>query len=475
MLSYKAVGKPSAVAFLLCALVAVAYWPRSPRAVASPEKEYDVVVMGATGFLGRMGAAAFIGFRGEFKGVPKDTPLTTSPGRTKVALAGRHIDSLQALLDGFASAGANVDGVDLLVADFDDPASLDDMVARAKIIVNFAGENWDYDTVDTMITNVTADSLIMKCAVAGTHFIDASMMSAPMFTKEDVSSSTGLGPTLTKVDKAARASGAVISPSTGCIAAPHELVTTAAVQALGGEAPKSITQYEMDYYPGVKKEMLKKDGSNAFPFDMMFNVSSAPPIAVASAVHAVVSRTEPPDASPCCQPIDKSKEHLLGKVPVEQSLMEVLTQPMMSLLSAQMGWGKVPFQMYTPTNNWFYHFEYVQTGKADVAFRKSTRYLVVAEVEGVDGTIQTSHLHYYEGIYEGTVRETVEMALSLLYQTEQVKAAQTGGVFTTGAGWGPTLIANLKAVGANMTLEKPGIGAEPVVNAWTKAHGMTSR
>ena len=117
-------------------------------------------------------------------------------------------------------------------------------------------------------------------------------------------------------------------------------------------------------------------------------------------------------AAPSEQALDPNVT-MLGKIPMQQSLMEVLAAPFMRLLGFQMGWGTdVPFHMFTATNAWLTHWEYYQTGEADKAFRAKSRYLVVAEVEAVDGRVQTASLHYYEGLFHGTVR-TAELFIGL--------------------------------------------------------------
>ena len=409
------------------------------------DRKYDIVVMGATGFIGSLSAAALLRVPGQFEGVPSHISLVTDqPAR--IALAARNRAKLEALRDKFTAAGANMEGVPLLIADLDDPDSLDAFVSDTKVVVSFAGRYWDGSTIDTNgygRNTLTPDELVMKCALAGTHYLDGAMRFTPSLTREtDDLDGTSIGPTLRILDIVGKQTGAVISPATGCISVPHELTTLAALARVGTTArPRQITQYEIASYPSEGDELLRADGSNPYPFDMMF------------------------------QPLERNIT-MVGEVPMQTSLMEALTRPVMKVLAAQMGWGEVPFHMYSPSNHWSDHYEYILSSQAAREFRRHARYLVVAEVEGDDGLRRVASLQYYEGLYEGSARNSVEMALALVFRPWAVEGATTGGVFTAGSGWGNTLVHDLKQLGITMAVEEPGTSAAYVVNRWMRAHGM---
>jgi short subunit dehydrogenase-like uncharacterized protein len=86
------------------------------------EREYDVVLYGASGFVGRQTAHYFA------ERVPA--------GQVRWALAGRDRDKLAAVR---AQLGGRADTIDLLVADSGDPAAVDALVARTRVVLNTAG------------------------------------------------------------------------------------------------------------------------------------------------------------------------------------------------------------------------------------------------------------------------------------------------------------------------------------------------
>jgi short subunit dehydrogenase-like uncharacterized protein len=98
------------------------------------QREFDIVMFGATGFTGRL-VAEYLKSR--------------SPARW--AIAGRNKEKLEAL--GF--------GVPILVADAHDRASLDDVARRTKVVCTTVGPYSKYGS-----------DLVGACATAGTHYCD---------------------------------------------------------------------------------------------------------------------------------------------------------------------------------------------------------------------------------------------------------------------------------------------------------------
>ena len=448
-------AKPSIVGKVVLAVLAISatIFQCGASFASSEQREYDIVVFGATGLLGSLGSASLVGAHDMYLSVPKTALLSTGVGRAKIALAARNLAKLQALKDRFAATCspnlcAYIDRVELIVADLSDEASLDAFVRKTKVVVNFAGPSWDSmdDAASLARTTLTPGLLSMKCALAGTHYVDVSVNLTPWFTKErDAVDGTSLGPTLSILDAVARTTGAVISPSTGCISVPHELTAWLAADALGGgrgSLPRRISSYEVAYSKVAKGEMLRKDGSNAFPWNMMYD-----------------------------EELDQSVQ-MLGAIPVQQSLMEVLAKPSMELLADQMGWDNVSYQQFSPTNQWYSHFEYIRHDDGDIDFLRNARLCVVTEVEAMDGRIQTVSMQQFEGIYEEASRESIEMALALVFQKDQVPASSTGGVMMAASGWGHSLVRNLVAIGNNVTVETPGKGAAPVLARLMRTYGM---
>jgi|EP00966_Prymnesium_polylepis_P097014 hypothetical protein len=262
--------RPTLALILLCVPFVVWQQRQAAGHATSPAsaREYDIVVFGATGTQGTWGAAALLGIHTYFKGTPEAVPIVSSTGRARIALAARNPTKLAALRDKFVEAGANMDSIHLLIADLNDRESLDKLVRSTKVLANFAGiGQWDPSTVESVMTKeVDEDDLIMRCARAGTHLVDATMFYSPGFTREGVD-----GPIIRTIDTAARASGAVVALTSGCTSVPHEMTTVAAVEALGSP-PRAIRNYEVALYPGAKKELLLKDGTHLYPLSMLQKV-----------------------------------------------------------------------------------------------------------------------------------------------------------------------------------------------------------
>ena len=143
-------------------------------------REFDIIVYGATGFTGRLVA--------EYLCIRKDAP--------KWAMAGRSLEKLESVRD---EIGAPAD-TPLVVADANDPASLDEMTKRARVIITTVGPYQLY-----------ADDFLPACVKNGTDYTDLSGEPAWMRQKIDQ-----------HLD-AAKASGARIVFSAGFDSIPFDL------------------------------------------------------------------------------------------------------------------------------------------------------------------------------------------------------------------------------------------------------------
>lgn len=106
------------------------------------EREFDIVLYGATGFVGKLTAAY----------------LAKAGGDARIALAGRSQDKL---LDVRRSLGEKAQSWPIIVADSSDPSSLDAMVARTQVLVSTVGPYLKYGL-----------PLVAACAAAGTDYAD---------------------------------------------------------------------------------------------------------------------------------------------------------------------------------------------------------------------------------------------------------------------------------------------------------------
>lgn len=111
------------------------------------EREFDLVLMGATGFTGRLVAEHLLARHGA------DGPL-------KWALAGRNLDKLGAVRDGLGNAARTLP---LIQADSHDRASLDALVARTRLVLTTVGPY-----------ALHGQTLVAACAESGTDYCDLS-------------------------------------------------------------------------------------------------------------------------------------------------------------------------------------------------------------------------------------------------------------------------------------------------------------
>jgi short subunit dehydrogenase-like uncharacterized protein len=106
-------------------------------------RDLDLVLYGATGFVGRLTAEHL---------------ARTAPADIRIGLAGRSQDKLAALRTELGPPAAEWE---LVVADAGDPASLSAMAARTKVVATTVGPYGKYD-----------GGLAHACAQAGTHYSD---------------------------------------------------------------------------------------------------------------------------------------------------------------------------------------------------------------------------------------------------------------------------------------------------------------
>ena len=118
------------------------------------EREFDVVVYGATGFVGKLTA--------EY--------LAAAAGGARVALAGRSADRLLAVRD---SLGEAAQSWPLITADAAQPATLNAMAARTRVVITTVGPYLRYGL-----------PLVAACAAAGTDYAD--LTGEPLFIRKGI-------------------------------------------------------------------------------------------------------------------------------------------------------------------------------------------------------------------------------------------------------------------------------------------------
>src|SRR6185369_9411787 len=119
--------------------------PEADRAVGSGgDREFDIVLYGATGFVGKLTAQY----------------LARAGGTARIALAGRSNDRLLAVRD---SLGETAQSWQLINADTAAPSTLDAMAARTRVVVTTVGPYGRYGL-----------PLVAACSAAGTDYADLS-------------------------------------------------------------------------------------------------------------------------------------------------------------------------------------------------------------------------------------------------------------------------------------------------------------
>ena len=111
--------------------------------MASPARDHDVVLFGATGFVGRLTAGHL---------------ATHAPSGVRVTLAGRSRHRLEQVRDGLGAVAADWA---LLVADALDAAQMKRLAESARVVATTVGPYVTY-----------GHELVAACAAAGTHYTD---------------------------------------------------------------------------------------------------------------------------------------------------------------------------------------------------------------------------------------------------------------------------------------------------------------
>ncbi len=150
--------------------------------MAAHNKEFEVIVYGASGYTGRL--------------VAEYLAKTYPDGAARWAMAGRNAEKLAAVRDEIGAPSHTP----LVTADASEPASLDAMVARADCVISTVGPYTLY-----------GEPLVAACAKSGTHYVD--LCGEPLWMHAMIG----------QYEDAAKASGARIVFSCGFDSIPFDL------------------------------------------------------------------------------------------------------------------------------------------------------------------------------------------------------------------------------------------------------------
>lgn len=151
------------------------------------QNRYDLIIYGATGFAGSVAT--------------KHLMESSNLNGMRVAIAGRNQQKLENLQKLCKSKP------DIIIADSNDPASVESMAQRTKVVLNFAGPFAKY-----------AEPVIAACAKLGTHYLDINGETA--FTRTMID----------RYQAQAQKSGARLVPFCGFDSVPADLTTYLALK-----------------------------------------------------------------------------------------------------------------------------------------------------------------------------------------------------------------------------------------------------
>ncbi|GAA1243069.1 saccharopine dehydrogenase NADP-binding domain-containing protein [Prauserella halophila] len=166
------------------------------------EREYDIVVFGATGFTG---------------GLTAEYLAAHVPDGCRWALAGRNTAKLQAVRERLAAIDPSCADLPLLQADVTDAASLRAVAESARVVVTTVGPYLHY-----------GEPLVAACAEAGTDYVD--LTGEPEFVDRMY---------LAHHDRARR-TGARLVHACGLDSIPYDLGTYFTVGRLPDDAPVTV-------------------------------------------------------------------------------------------------------------------------------------------------------------------------------------------------------------------------------------------
>ncbi len=172
---------------------------------STPERPYDIVLFGATGFAGRLTAEYL---------------ARHAPAKCRWALAGRNVAKLEGVRDRLVGIDSSLADLALLSADATDPASLRAVAESTRVVITTVGPYVLY-----------GEPLVAACARAGTDYVD--LTGEPEFVND----------MFVRHNAQAVESGARIVHSCGFDSIPHDLGVYFTVLQLPRNVPLRVSGF----------------------------------------------------------------------------------------------------------------------------------------------------------------------------------------------------------------------------------------
>ncbi|KAL0078582.1 saccharopine dehydrogenase [Phycomyces blakesleeanus] len=179
-------------------------------------RPYDIVVFGATGFTGTYTAEYLLGIGDK---------------TIRWALGGRSLAKLEKVKERLIKLDESAKALDLLIADTDDPLSLDTLLSKTRVIINLVGPFTKYGT-----------PVVEACLRQKTHYVD--------ITGEY----TWIRQIIKRFHEKAEAENIMIVPTCGFDSVPSDLGTFMVVEHLRkqhGLATESVKMSVVDIFGGL--------------------------------------------------------------------------------------------------------------------------------------------------------------------------------------------------------------------------------
>jgi short subunit dehydrogenase-like uncharacterized protein len=170
-----------------------------------PARAYDIVVLGATGFAGKLTAEYL---------------AQAAPPECRWAIAGRSERKLAAVRDELAAVHASAADLPLISADVEDPASLRALAESTRVLISTVGPYVLY-----------GEGVVAACAAAGTDYLD--LTGEPEFVER----------CFVRSHEAAVGSGARLVHAAGFDSVPHDLGAYFTVLQLPEDVPLAVAGY----------------------------------------------------------------------------------------------------------------------------------------------------------------------------------------------------------------------------------------